>query len=436
MKNPTGRIQLLQDYHIGYYETDEGLNVCLDDFVEQVIKPKDISTYLRKFKMKTKRDDDGKWYEKAETIMSEKFKSKKCKEFQEKWNHQHPTTDDVKEAVVPPVEEVKADDSIQSFHEETDTLTSFLDIRNNYFQYKGKQVFVLIKDGIVWFKGIDVARLLDYDLSNIHRIYAKITKENKMFFDTVNNDGVENQINQHKAIFINLAGMFTMVMKSTKSEAEQFQSWVCNEVLPSINRFGSYSIEKKYGCFYEDHDLYEYDGCNVCYMAFIGVHDGLPLFKYGITFDYYRREYQEHRKTFDIFQLIYLRQTDNNHVIEGLFTKECKSKDLYVQKEFKGKNRTELFTVNESHSLERMKMIMDRLIEQHPTKEHKKYEAEIQQLKQELIHTQEIVVQLKSHNESLQNDKTMLSRLIESIQKEKNTIYQIFENLKQRLVSM
>ena len=61
--------------------------------------------------------------------------------------------------------------------------------------------------------------------------------------------GVENQINLHKAIFVSLVGMFTMVMKSTKSEAEQFQSWVCHEVLPSINRFGSYSIEKKYDIF-------------------------------------------------------------------------------------------------------------------------------------------------------------------------------------------
>ena len=72
--------------------------------------------------------------------------------------------------------------------------------------------------------------------------------------------------------------------------------------------------------------------------------------------------------------LIYfsLRQTDNNHIIEGLFTKECKRKDIYVQKELNGKNRTELFTVNESQSFERMRMIMDKLIEQNPTKEHQK----------------------------------------------------------------
>jgi len=135
----------------------------------------------------------------------------------------------------------------------------------------------------------------------------------------------ESQKIDPQTIFINQEGMYDLVMSSRKPEAKIFRRWISHEVLPTINRFGSYSIEKKYGCFYDDHDLYEYDGCNVCYMAYIGVHDNNPLFKYGITFDYYRREYQEHRKTFDTFQLLYLRQTDNNHIIEGLFTKKCKS---------------------------------------------------------------------------------------------------------------
>ena len=416
--------QILTDYNIRY-ESNESLEICLDDFVKYIVESKtekSIKSYLSRIKLKIKRS--GLWYKDAEVTISElcpKLRSKKAKEFYERWRSVNTNTESTDVILSGSSGEQPIIDS-----EDMDTLVSFLDIRNNYFQYKGKKVFVLVKDGAVWFKGIDIARLLDYDLSNIHRIYAKISEENKMFFDTVNNDGVENQINQHKAIFINLAGMFTMVMKSTKSEAEQFQSWVCNEVLPSINRFGSYSIEKKYGCFYDDHDLYEYDGCNVCYMAYIGVHDGIPLFKYGITFDYYGREYQEHRKTFDTFQLLYLRLTDNNHAIEGLFTNECKIKNIHVEKEFKGKNRKELFTINESHSLERMKMIMDKLIEQNPTKEHEKYKREIQrlqtekeELKKEYTHKIELqktiiadkierVQELQSHNLSLQKDKESL----------------------------
>jgi len=123
---------------------------------------------------------------------------------------------------------------------------------------------------------------------------------------------LENQKIDPQTVFINQEGMYDLVMSSRKREAKIFRRWISHEVLPSVNRFGFYSIEKKYGCFYDDHNLFEYDGCNVCYIAYIGEHDGIPLFKYGITFDYYRREYKEHRNTFDTFQLLYLRQTDNN----------------------------------------------------------------------------------------------------------------------------
>jgi hypothetical protein len=217
---------------------------------------------------------------------------------------------------------------------------------------------------VVWFKGIDVARLLEIEATA--QAIQQINDEDKITFMTLKVSfklTFDNQKIHPQTIFINQEGMYDLVMSSHKLEAKTFRRWITHEVLPSINRFGAYSIEKKYGCFYDDHDLYEYDGCNVCYIAFIGVHDGIPLFKYGITFDYYRKEYQEHRKTFDTFQLLYLRQTDNNHAIEGLFTNECKIKNIHVEKEFKGKNRKELFTVNESHSFERMRMIMDKLIQ-------------------------------------------------------------------------
>jgi len=278
---------------------------------------------------------------------------------------------------------------------------------------------VIVKEGVVWFKGIDVAKLLEFQ--DMHQTLGiNVQDPDKTTFITLGvctNTYPEIQKIDPQTIFINQEGMYDLVMSSRKAEAKIFRRWISHEVLPSINRFGSYSIEKKYGCFYDDHDLYEYDGCNVCYMAYIGVHDGIPLFKYGITFDYYRREYQEHRKTFDTFQLLYLRQTDNNHIIESLFTKECKSKDIYVQKEFKGKNRTELFTVNESQSFERMRMIMDKLIEQNPTKEHQKYEKEIQRLQQEkdelnkdYIHKIELLAEKTERIQALQNDKEFLQK--------------------------
>lgn len=93
--------------------------------------------------------------------------------------------------------------------------------------------------------------------------------------------------------------------------------------------------------------------------------------------------------------------------------------------------------MNESHSFERMRMIMDKLIEQNPTKEHKKYEVEIHRLKQEndsLVHTLSstdcLVKELKCHNESLRNDKSYLQKIVDSLQREKTSLYQIFESWK------
>jgi len=418
------RIQLLAEMKIRHRMEGNKLELCLDDFAQHLAKCK--PSYVVKIKDKAKRD--GLWYKDCEKVITElcpKIRAKEAKEFYEKWKK------------INTIETLDDNNDTVSTEEEgdTDTCASFLDIRNNYFKYKGKKVLVLVKEGVAWFKGIDVAKILDFDCQH-HAVRNSVSKEDRIDFMTLRgelNSPLESQKIDPQTIFINQEGMYDLVMFSRKPEAKVFRRWISHEVLPSINRFGFYSIEKKYGCFYDDHDLYEYDGCNVCYIAYIGVHDCLPLFKFGISFDYYRREYQEHRKTFDTFKLVYLRHADNNHTIEDMFKKECKSKDVYIQKEFKGKNRTELFTVNELHSFERMRMIMDKLIELNPTRAFQKYRKDIEALRSEkeqlekeqglkiqlhetvLAEKNERIRELQSQNAILQNDKTMLYKLFESL---------------------
>jgi len=85
-------------------------------------------------------------------------------------------------------------------------------------------------------------------------------------------------------------------------------------------------------------------------------------------------------------------------------------------------------------------MIMDKLIEQNPTKEHEKYKKEIERLQTEReelkkdyiykIQLQETIIaekmerlpELQSHNLSLQKDKTIL--------------YQLFSTMKDMIASM
>ena len=44
------------------------------------------------------------------------------------------------------------------------------------------------------------------------------------------------------SIFINESGLYSLIMRSKKQDARQFQQWVTKEVLPSIRKNGSYAI--------------------------------------------------------------------------------------------------------------------------------------------------------------------------------------------------
>lgn len=46
------------------------------------------------------------------------------------------------------------------------------------------------------------------------------------------------------ATFINEANLYRCIFQSRRPDAEKFQDWVCEEVLPSIRKTGSYSVPK------------------------------------------------------------------------------------------------------------------------------------------------------------------------------------------------
>lgn len=370
---------LLQKYNIRFIVESENLCLCLEDLVESIIQSKDPKAYIAKQKNKIKKDKlHYKDLEYVKNTILSKSKKEKAKAMLKDLIELRNSTSDVQE------------EKEESTSEPTSGCASFLDIRNNYFQYKGQEVLVLVdKNNTAWFKGNDIVRLLDYNMDHIERRYEKILPEDKINFGDLIpaiNGGYENhKYNLHPAtLFVNLSGMFFLAMQSGKPEARVFQSWVCKEVLPSINKFGFYSIEKTSGCFYDNNDLVDFDRSNVCYIAYIGVHNGEQLFKYGISNDYYRREYQEHRKTFGEYKVLYIRITDNNQMVETKFGYECKIKDLDRPLQINGKNMKEIFTTNETHSYERMKMVMDKLIDLHPTREQEKLKEQIKEMEQEI----------------------------------------------------
>ncbi len=58
-------------------------------------------------------------------------------------------------------------------------------------------------------------------------------------------------LNNRGELFLTEAGLYKLIMSSKKKEAEVFQKWVVKEVLPTIRKTGSYSIQKPVSQFTE-----------------------------------------------------------------------------------------------------------------------------------------------------------------------------------------
>lgn len=97
------------------------------------------------------------------------------------------------------------------------------------------QIRVLVIDGEPWFAAVDVCNVLDYangrDAIAKHCRAGGVAKR-----DTPTNSGIQ------PLTYINEGNLYRLVIKSRKPEAERFESWVCDEVLPSIRKTGSYAL--------------------------------------------------------------------------------------------------------------------------------------------------------------------------------------------------
>ena len=83
----------------------------------------------------------------------------------------------------------------------------------------------------------DVCKALG--LSNPRKVKTQLSSKGVTISDTPTNGGVQ-QLN-----FITEANLYRCIFQSRKEEAEQFQDWVCEEVLPAIRQTGGYLATQK-----------------------------------------------------------------------------------------------------------------------------------------------------------------------------------------------
>ncbi len=93
--------------------------------------------------------------------------------------------------------------------------------------------------GEFWFCGKDVCTILGY--VNESLTIQKHCKENGVSKRYL----TDKMQRKQEAIFINEPNLYRLIIKSRKPEAEPFEAWVFEEVLPQIRKTGKYQLEPK-----------------------------------------------------------------------------------------------------------------------------------------------------------------------------------------------
>lgn len=97
-------------------------------------------------------------------------------------------------------------------------------------------VRVLLQGDEPWFVAKDVANTLGYQNGSrdVNRHTDEEDRTKTMVFD-----GNQNK----ETILINESGLYSLVLSSKLPNAKQFKRWVTSDVLPSLRKYGTYSMD-------------------------------------------------------------------------------------------------------------------------------------------------------------------------------------------------
>ncbi|MCB8877464.1 BRO-N domain-containing protein [Acidisoma silvae] len=103
------------------------------------------------------------------------------------------------------------------------------------YRFQGELIRAFYANGRTWFVAAEVCAVLD--LANPRQAVKALRASQKgvSILDTLGGAQTVNLINE--------SALYVLIFKSRKPQAEAFQTWVTDEVLPQIRRSGSYSVD-------------------------------------------------------------------------------------------------------------------------------------------------------------------------------------------------
>ena len=109
---------------------------------------------------------------------------------------------------------------------------------NQTFHFQGKEIQIKVVNNEPWFLAADIAKALTVKDTSRMINNANIKEKHVRGILNITLGG------EQKMLFVDEAGMYKILMKSRKAVAERFQDWVSEQVLPSIRKTGSYSVNQ------------------------------------------------------------------------------------------------------------------------------------------------------------------------------------------------
>lgn len=104
-------------------------------------------------------------------------------------------------------------------------------------QFEGQDVRIIDRNGNPWFVARDVCNILGY--VSVNDAISYHCEKGVGDFDTLY---VDTTGGKQPVSIISELNVNRLIMRSKKPEAVRFQNWVCGEVIPLIQRTGSYSM--------------------------------------------------------------------------------------------------------------------------------------------------------------------------------------------------
>ncbi|ATZ80275.1 Bro-N domain-containing antirepressor protein [Bodo saltans virus] len=119
----------------------------------------------------------------------------------------------------------------------------------NLFEFCGKSFAYYRIDDVFYFRAKDAAEFLGYKNSNKAINDHVPIKYRKTFQEILNLQGGNDSLppckfneNELNTIFISEAGLYRLIFGSKKEEADEFQQFVFEDLLPNLRKNGSYTL--------------------------------------------------------------------------------------------------------------------------------------------------------------------------------------------------